>query len=34
MTQQVQNENTTIGMLQIADGALKGVQAGTSDSTS
>lgn len=29
MTQQVQNENTTIGMLQIADGALQGVQAGT-----
>jgi len=28
MTQQVQNENSTIGMLQIADGALKGVQAG------
>lgn len=29
MTQQVQNQNTTIGMLQVADGALKGVQAGT-----
>lgn len=28
MTQQVQNENATIGMLQVADGALKGVQAG------
>jgi len=29
MTQQVENQNTTIGMLQVADGALKGVQAGT-----
>jgi len=29
MTQQVQNENTRVGMLQIADGALQGVQQGT-----
>lgn len=28
MTQQVQNENATISMLQIADGALKGIQDG------
>jgi flagellin len=29
MTQQVQNENNRVGMLQIADGALQGIQAGT-----